>query len=415
MGDLQNDVQVPSFFVCPISLEIMIDPVTLSTGITYDRNSIEKWLFSRKNHTGVCPVTKQVVVDIDLTPNLTLQRLIQSWCALNPSSGVKKFPKPQPPITKAEIIKLLKDSKSPHLQIKSLTRLKTIVLESERNKRVLESVGAVDHLVCILTKVHDSIASSSTTREVTGADEALSILYHLKLSPTGMKSLFQKTRDFVETLTRSMQRVASHESRAYAVMLLKSMFEVADPMQVTSLNPNFFMQLVQILIDQISQKATKATLKLLINVCSLGRNKIKAAEVGAVAALIDTLLNHPDKRVSEMVLIALDRICECAEGRAELLKHGGGLAVVSKKILRVSTVASESAMRVLHSVTMFSGDRSVVGEMLELGVVGKLCLVMQVDCGKKMKEKAREILKMHCRVWKNAPCIPRNLVASYPS
>ncbi|KAI3743335.1 hypothetical protein L1987_61042 [Smallanthus sonchifolius] len=322
MDDLQNNVQVPTFFVCPISFEIMKDPVMLSTGITYDRDSIEKWLFSQKNE--VCPVTKQVVVDIELTPNLTLRRLIQSWCALNPSSGVETLPKPRLPITKTEIIKLLKDSKSPHRQIESLKRLKTIVLENERNKRLLESVGAVDNLMFILNKVNNAMTSSTFTGEVTGASEALSILYHLKLSPTAIKSLFEKTGDFVETLTRVMQRAAGSESRTYAVMLLKSMFVVAESMHVTSLNPNFFTELVHILNDQISQKATKAALELLINVCSCGRNRIKAAEVGAVPVLIDTLLNHPEKRVSEMIIMVLDQICQCAEGRAELMKHGGG-------------------------------------------------------------------------------------------
>nr|DAD27995.1 TPA_asm: hypothetical protein HUJ06_029463 [Nelumbo nucifera] len=36
----------------PISLEIMTDPVTVSTGQTYDRSSIQKWL--RAGHN-TCP------------------------------------------------------------------------------------------------------------------------------------------------------------------------------------------------------------------------------------------------------------------------------------------------------------------------------------------------------------------------
>ncbi|KAL9994266.1 putative U box domain, armadillo-like helical, Zinc finger, RING/FYVE/PHD-type [Helianthus debilis subsp. tardiflorus] len=410
MCDLQNGVQVPSYFICPISLDIMKDPVTLSTGITYDRDSIEKWLFSKKNK--VCPMTKQVVVDIELTPNLTLRRLIHSWCTLNPSSGVERCLDPRPPTTKTEIIKLLKDSKSPHLQMASLKRLRTIVFESERSKRLLESVGAVDHLSFTLTSVLTS--TEDTTKQMSITEDALTILYHLQLSPTAIKSLFEKTEDFVDTLTRMMQRDASHESRTYAVMLLKSMFQVVDPMHATSLNPKFFTELINILIDQISIKATKAALKLLINVCSSSRNRVKATKVDAVAVLIDTLLNHTERRVSEMIIILLDQLCQCAEGRAGLLRHRGGLAVVSKKIFRVSSVASESAVRILHSVVKYSGERSVVHEMLELGVVGKLCLVMNVDCGKKMKEKAKEILKMNSRVWKTSPCIPNNLVSSYP-
>ncbi|XP_071690652.1 E3 ubiquitin-protein ligase PUB22-like [Rutidosis leptorrhynchoides] len=410
MGDdLQIDIDIPRYFICPISLEIMKDPVTLSTGITYDRDSIEQWLFSKKNE--VCPVTKQVVLDIELTPNHTLRRLIQSWCTINASLGIERFPTPKPAISKTEIIKLLKDSKSPHLQIKSLNRLKTIVLENEKNKRMMESAGAFNQLTTIISNVYDhDIIMSSSSPEVSGADEALTILYHLKLSQAGLKFLFGKAGNFVETLAHVMQRAVSFESRAYAIMLLKSMFEVAEPVQVTSLTLSFFKEIVQILNDQISQKATKATLKLLINVCPWGRNRIKAAENGVVSALIDILLDCTDKRVSEMIIILLDHVCQCAEGRAELMKHGGGLAVISKKIFRVSSVASERAVKILYSMTMFSGNSRVVQEMMELGVVEKLILVLQIDCGRKIKEKAREMLKVNARVWKKSPCITYDLI-----
>ncbi|KAI3791596.1 hypothetical protein L2E82_05443 [Cichorium intybus] len=421
MGDPKN-VEVPSYFVCPISLELMKDPVTLHTGITYDRDSIEKWLFAKKNNT--CPVTKQVLLDVDLTPNHTLRRLIQSWCTLNPLSGVERVPTPRTPISKPEIVKLLKDLKYPKLQMKSLKRLKVIVMENEANKRSMEAVGAVDYLAYILSN-QNNVTSSSPTGEdsdvegfelVSTADEALSILYHMQLSQTGLQGLLAKNGDFIQTLTSVMQRAVNYESRTYAVMLLKSIIEATPNMQVTSsLKAAFFIELVKILVDQISQKATKATLKILINVCLLGRNRIRAAEAAAVPALIDILLDSSDRRLSEMVLLALDMLCQCAEGRSELLKHGAGLAVVSKKIFRISQVASDRAVRILYSVAKFSGNTSVVAEMLQIGAVGKLCLVLQVDCGSKMKEKAVEILKMHARVWNNSSCIPSNLIISYPS
>ncbi|KAI3822686.1 hypothetical protein L1987_10281 [Smallanthus sonchifolius] len=420
MDDLKN-VEVPTFFICPISLELMKDPVTLPTGITYDRDSIEKWLYTKKNNT--CPVTKQVLLDQDLTPNHTLRRLIQSWFTLNPLSGVERLPTPRLPISKSEILKLLKDLKHPNLRMKCLKRLKVIVLENETNKRSMEAVGAVDYLAYVLND-HNNTTSSSLAGEdsdvegfelVTPVDEAISILFHMQMSQTGLQGLFIKTGDFVETLTRVMQRAGNYETRTYTVMLLKLMFEATESMHVTPLKPEFFKELVRILTDVISQKATKATLKLLINVCLSGRNRIRAAEAAAVPALIDILLDSTDKRISEMVLLALDQLCQCAEGRSELLKHGAGLAGVSKKIFRVSPVASERAVRIVHSVAKFSGNGGVVAEMLQIGAVGKLCLVLQVDCGSRMKERAMEILKMHARVWNNSSCIPRTLISSYPS
>ncbi|KAE8676533.1 E3 ubiquitin-protein ligase PUB22 [Hibiscus syriacus] len=399
-----DDIDVPSFFICPISLEIMKDPVTVSTGITYDRESIEKWMFSGKNTT--CPVTKQVISDCEITPNHTLRRLIQSWCMLNASHGIERIPTPKPPISKAQIIKLINDAKSPQQQIKCLKSLQSIASENSTNKRCIESSGAVDFLVSI---VNNSDSSASLVAE------ALSILYNLQLTEASLKNLMCKNSDFIRCLTRVMQR-GSYESRAYAVLLSKSMVEVADPMKLINLRPELFVESIQVLRDQISKQASKASLQLLATICPWGRNKVKAAEAGVVPVIIDMLLDSSlERRACEMVLIVLDAVCKCAEGRSELLLHGAGLVVVSKKILRVSQVASERAVRILLSISKFCATTKVLQEMLQLGVVAKLCLVLQVDCGFKTKERAREVLKLHARVWKNSPCIPSNLISSYPA
>ncbi|KAK1548841.1 hypothetical protein Q3G72_004109 [Acer saccharum] len=58
----------------------------------------------------------------------------------------------------------------------------------------------------------------------------------------------------------------------------------------------------------------------------------------------------------------------------------------------------------------------VFQEMLQLGVVAKLCLVRQVDSNTKTIDKARELLKLHARAWKNSSsCVPLKLLASYPA
>ncbi|TYH89262.1 hypothetical protein ES332_D01G246700v1 [Gossypium tomentosum] len=384
-----DEIDVLPFFICPISLEFMKDPVTVSTGITYDRESIEKWLFSGKNTT--CPVTKQVIVDCELTPNHTLRRLIQSWCLLNAPHGIERIPTPKPPISKAQIIKLLDDAKSPQQQIKCLKRLQSIASQNVTNKRCMESSGVVEFLVSIVINNDSTVAEESTI------DEALSILYSLQLSEAALKKLMAKNGDFIVSLTRVMQG-GSYESRVFAVLLLKSMVEMAGPMQLINLRPELFVELVK-----------------LVYTCPLGRNKIKAAEAGVVPVLINMLLDSSEKRACEMILTVLDAVCGCAEGRLELISHGAGLAIVSKKILRVSQVASERAVRILLSISKFCATINVLQEMLQLGVVTKLCLVLQLDCGYKTKEKAREVLKLHARVWKNSPCLPTYLLSSYPA
>jgi hypothetical protein len=413
------DIDVPSFFVCPISLEIMKDPVTVSTGITYDRESIEKWLISKKNKT--CPVTKQKLSDYtDLTPNHTLRRLIQAWCTLNASQGVERIPTPKPPTNKIQITKLIKEASHSSLtiQINCLKTLRSIASGSETNKRIMEDAGVVEFLASIVINNSCNIDPASLLSEVNinPVDEALSILHNLHVSETGLKNLLAfRNGEFIESLTKVMQK-GFFESRAYAVFLLKSMSQVAEAVQLLHQKTELFVELVQVLKDQISQKVSKATLQTLIELCPWGRNRIRGVEAGTVPVLIELLLeNCKDRKPNEMMLVLLENLCQCAEGRAELLKHAAGLAVVSKKILRVSTLANDRAVRILLSVSKFSATPNVVQEMLKLGVVAKLCLVLQVDCGSKTKEKAREILKMHARAWRNSPCIPSNLLSSYPN
>ncbi|KAL4297011.1 hypothetical protein GQ457_12G012620 [Hibiscus cannabinus] len=411
-----DDIDVPPFFICPISLEIMKDPVTVPTGITYDRESIEEWLFSGKKAT--CPVTKQVIADCELTPNHTLRRLIQSWCMLNASHGIERIPTPKPPISKAQIIKLLDDAKSPQQQIKCLKSLQSIASENATNKRCMESSGAVEFLASIVSNQDSSAAEGSLCYEfesIRPTDEALSILYNLQLSEASLRNLMGENGDFIVSLTRVMQR-GSYKSRAYAVLLLKSMVEVVDPMQLPNLRPELFIELVGVLHDQISKQASKASLQFLASICPWGRNKIKAVGAGVVPVLIELLLDSSlERRACEMILTVLDAVCGCAEGRSELLDHGAGIAIVSKKILRVSQVASERAVRILLSISKFCATTKVLQEMQQLGVVAKLCLVLQVDCGFKTKERAREVLKLHARVWKNSTCVPSNLLPSYPA
>lgn len=208
----------------------------------------------------------------------------------------------------------------------------------------------------------------------------------------------------------------TYESRTYAVMILKSIVEIADdPVGFGSLKSDLFVEIVEILKDQTAGQSFKAALAVLIATCQWGRNRVKAVEAGGVGVLIEILLATTERRVCEMALAAVDLMCGCAEGRAALLAHGGGMAVVSKKILRVSQTGSERAVRTLFSVAKYSGSPAILMEMAQLGIVAKLILVLQAESGRKTKEKVKEILKMHARVWKNSPCVPLRLASSYPS
>merc|ERR1712146_205835 len=66
---------VPHEYFCPITGEIMKDPVSDNEGISYEREAIEEWL-RRGNRRSP---THQPLRLSDLRPNIALRKLIEDW------------------------------------------------------------------------------------------------------------------------------------------------------------------------------------------------------------------------------------------------------------------------------------------------------------------------------------------------
>lgn len=62
---------IPEDFKCPISLEIMIDPVIIDSGITFDKKNIEEWFINQNT----CPLTREVI-EKKYIPNKILKTMI---------------------------------------------------------------------------------------------------------------------------------------------------------------------------------------------------------------------------------------------------------------------------------------------------------------------------------------------------
>ncbi|EPS61838.1 hypothetical protein M569_12951, partial [Genlisea aurea] len=78
---------IPHEFRCSLSLELMKDPVIVSTGQTYERAYIQRWIDTGRK---TCPKTQQPLAHTSLTPNYVLKSIIALWCE---SNGVELPPK----------------------------------------------------------------------------------------------------------------------------------------------------------------------------------------------------------------------------------------------------------------------------------------------------------------------------------
>ncbi|XP_043694667.1 U-box domain-containing protein 17-like [Telopea speciosissima] len=89
----ESSVPIPKDFICPISLDLMRDPVKISRGQTYDRLSIAHWM--EEGHCS-CPKTGPILTHTRLVPNRALPKLISQWCSAH---GIHFDPSDSPDTT----------------------------------------------------------------------------------------------------------------------------------------------------------------------------------------------------------------------------------------------------------------------------------------------------------------------------
>lgn len=407
-----DDIEIPKFFVCPISLQIMKDPVTTATGITYDRDSIERWQFGGRNHMSTCPVTnQQLPPDSSLTPNHTLRRLIQSWCA---SKGIDQIPTLNTPVRKSHVINLLKNlrvvKKSQPLE--TLKELEVLATTSKESDRIcMKDAGVAEAMANFIQICH-------VKREIVGLKEALNLLYLIGTTTPDQTRLFlNENEQMIDSLTwvLGLEDVAIHASfKSHAVLLLKTFIDKAHPSVLERLKRDFFEKVVLVVKERgMSQSGTRAALNIMLSACAWGRNRILMVEAKAVFELIELGLTFPEKATTELIFGVLFHLCSSADGREQLLNHAAGLAFLSKKLLRVSPKADDRIVLILSLILKFSGTNGVLQEMLRLGTVSKLCMLLQHDRASYLKEKARELLRSHSDVWNNSDCVKISVVTRY--
>lgn len=94
----EGGIVIPADFRCPLSLELMSDPVIVASGQTYERAYIQQWL---EEGNTTCPKSRQTLNHFNLINNFTVKALIASWCE---QSGVPLPIPDKPQMPAAQIL-----------------------------------------------------------------------------------------------------------------------------------------------------------------------------------------------------------------------------------------------------------------------------------------------------------------------
>ena len=78
VGDAEDasSFVIPKEYVCPISMELMVDPVVAQDGLTYERESIARWFSTGKTRS---PVTNAELPDQTLIQNHAVRGMIEAY------------------------------------------------------------------------------------------------------------------------------------------------------------------------------------------------------------------------------------------------------------------------------------------------------------------------------------------------
>lgn len=403
-GDSPVELVIPTHFRCPISLDIMKDPVTMSTGITYDRESIEKWL-EAGNMT--CPMTKQVLRTLDPVPNHTIRRMIQDWCVENRSHGVERIPTPRIPITPNEVGQILGRISVAHEAQECrefVGKLNKAMKESERNRK------------CIVANGSGRVLAS--TFEAFAGREGEGVISLLGDVMTVLSSMIPLNEDAIVSLksTGSLERIVwflnngGLSERRNAVVILKETVSslknkekiVEKLVEIQGVKEG----LIKLIKEPICPASTKASLVVIYHMITspspAGETIIipMLVEMGLVSLLLETLVDA-EKSICEKALGVLDGLCRAPVGREAAQNHALTVPVVVKKILRVSELATDFSVSVLWRLSQGEGTEKggnivVVEEALQVGAFQKLLLILQVgwNINGRTKEKVTKLLKL---------------------
>ncbi|XP_023543245.1 U-box domain-containing protein 27 [Cucurbita pepo subsp. pepo] len=383
-------ITIPSDFRCPISLDVMKSPVSLCTGVTYDRSSIQKWL---DNGNNTCPATMQVLQTKEFVPNHNLHRLIQIWSDSlrqrlhSPDSS----PVSDSALSSDHVLRLLKRMEDDKLRADSLSRLVSFAAQSVENRRLLCGIdGLVPVLVDLLGNVDGDVLIAQTVR-----------LLHLIRNEIEDKERFAKTmlksdRNCISSLLLILRK-ETVELKICSVNLLEHLAIDAEAKIAIAETDGLMQDLLKLMNSENDSALIESVLSCLISISMPKRIKIKLVHLGVIKS-VTKLLSEPNSSSSismtEKVLKVLETASTVREGRTEIGEDSACIAAIVQKVLKVSNTATEHSVTTLWSICYLFRDEKAAEALTKANGLTKILLLMQSNCSAPVRQMARDLLKI---------------------
>ncbi|XP_010243171.1 PREDICTED: U-box domain-containing protein 9 [Nelumbo nucifera] len=275
----------PEQFRCPLSNKLMRDPVIVSSGQTYDRPFIEKWL---KEGNRTCPQTQQVLSQTVLTPNLLVRDMISQWCKNQGIELPDSFRDAQEEgITQSDreyFESLLEGilSGSVSEQTKAAKQLRQLTKRMPSFRALFgESLDAIPQLLVPLTPGQASLHPDLQ-------EDVITTVLNLSIHDSN-KKLVAETPEVIPLLMESLTS-GTIETRSNAAAALFTL-SALDSNKALIGKSGALKPLIN-LLDEGHPLAMKDVASAIFNLCIMHENKARAVNDGAVKVILKKIKNH---------------------------------------------------------------------------------------------------------------------------
>ncbi|KAE8659319.1 U-box domain-containing protein 9 [Hibiscus syriacus] len=340
---LHEAVSCPDGFKCPLSKELMRDPVILASGQTYDRPFIQKWL-NAGNRT--CPRTQQVLSHTLLTPNYLILDMISKWCK---SQGIE-LPSPvmndkEEGVTEAErdhFFSLLEKLTAALPEQKKAAKELRMLTKKMPSFRALfgESVDAIPQL---LTPISGSESEGGVHPDL--QEDVITTLLNLSIHDSN-KKLVAETPAVIPLLMEALKsETIEIRSNAAAALFTLSAIDSNKALigKLGALKPLIG------LLDEGHPLAMKDVASAIFNLCIIHENKARAVRDGAISVILKKII---DSILVDELLAILAMLSTHQRAMEEIGELGGVPCLL--RIIRESTCErnKENCIAILHTVCL---------------------------------------------------------------
>ncbi|PKI46689.1 U-box domain-containing protein 1-like [Punica granatum] len=359
-------LNIPDEFRCPISLDLMRNPVIVSSGHTYDRSSIAQWINSG-HHT--CPKSGQRLIHMALIPNYALKSLVHQWCQENNIPLIDYYPSPSTDTERSstqsnsqenaidhisaakaamDAVKMTAEflvgklaTGSVEIQRQAAYELRLLAKTGMDNRRLIAEAGAIPFLVTLLSS-HDSRIQENAVTAL------------LNLSIFDNNKILIVAAGAMESIVDVLETGKTMEARENAAAAIFSLSMIDECKVSIGAHPRAIKALVGLLREGTTAGKRDAATAL-FNLAVYNANKACIVIAGAVPLLIELLMD--DKAgITDDALALLALLLGCSQGMEDTRKSRVLLPLLIDLLRFGSPKGKENAITLLLGLCKDGGE-----------------------------------------------------------